>query len=180
MQRRHLLPTGILTLGLAGTLMGLMQQTHQQALINHETNAVVANLGETHTVTASVTKRLLALHTMDQGLVAINQQIALANTHLVGQAQAMATILATQQKIWGTLGQLNQGLAASSTALTQNRLAVGVTISRLQSPNGIVPETMAMSTLIQDLNQSSVTTTEILDQMNHKLSLLGSINQALP
>ncbi len=180
MNRRHILPVSLLGLGMVGTTAGLVQQTHRQRTVNQQTSAIVANLAETSKVTAAVGRRLQALKSMNDNLAVTVNRIYAANRALTRQANQMASILNQQAQIWSTLGQLNRGLTSANVALIQNHGVVGLTLAAFQGPTAIVPTTQNMSLLIARLNQTALTTAQILQRMDRKLQLLGAVNKTLP
>lgn len=180
MNRRRILPVGLLGLGLAGTAVGLVQQTHQQHRVNQQTRAIVANLARTKRITAAVGQRLDALTAMNANLAVTVNRIHAANHALTMQANQMAAILTRQSQIWSTLGQLNTNLNSANLALMTTHGVVGGTVTAFQGRSSIVPTTENMSLLIAELDRTAGTTAHILQSMDRKLQVLGTANQAAP
>lgn len=176
----HLVPAALILIGLAGTGVGLVHQTHQQHRIDQDSRQVVADLAATRHLTASVVKELQSIQVMNQHLATINGRISRVNGNLVEEAGEMSAILKNQQSIWSTLALLNQGLVRTDEALRQSQSAVTQTDSTFRSPVGLVPVTSQANQLVEALNQASTTTAKLLQKMASKMALLGTLSRNLP
>lgn len=180
MKAHFIVPLALLGVGLVATAHGLVQETHQQAHINQDSQAIVQSLASTKVVTGGVSHRLTALHTMDGELLAVNSAINAANRQMISQSQQMAAILSEQEQIWSTLSQLNRSLTHTSKTLVSNQDLINVTAQQLSQPQGIVATTNNLNQLVVELAKASQSTQQILAQMNQKLALVGTLHHLLP
>lgn len=174
------IPAFLLILGLAATGVGLARQTETQAAINQRTGTIVADLVQTRGLVRTSAQRLLALETMDQGLVQINSRLIATGHALAGAGGNMRTLVAEQTAIFHELAALNHGLSLNNTGLAETISQVSSSQAIMSGAGGILPTTASQARLMGQLNTESQTTIALLAALAQKFAILRQLNRVVP